>query len=86
MRTYGSRDFKADDLDDTRTKMQHAQDELTATQSYIHHLKTKLHERDEQLEVSQAQVTDLQHEVEHLQELIPLEPKGIEGMSNVEDD
>jgi chromosome segregation ATPase len=52
MRTYRSRDFKADDLDNTRTRLQHAQDELTAAQSYIHHLKTELHERDEQLEVS----------------------------------
>jgi predicted nucleic acid-binding Zn-ribbon protein len=41
-------------------------DELTTAQSYIHHLKTELHERDEQLEASQAQVTDLHHEVEHL--------------------
>jgi chromosome segregation ATPase len=52
MRTYRSHDFKADDLDNTRTRLQHAQDELTAAQSYIHHLKTELHERDEQLEVS----------------------------------
>jgi hypothetical protein len=28
MRTYRSRDFKTDDLDDTRTRLQHAQDEL----------------------------------------------------------
>jgi septal ring factor EnvC (AmiA/AmiB activator) len=27
MRTYRSRDFKTDDLDDTRTRLQHAQDE-----------------------------------------------------------
>jgi peptidoglycan hydrolase CwlO-like protein len=66
MRTYRSCDFKADDLDDTRTRLQHAQDELTAAQNYIHHLKTELHERDEELEVSQAQAADLQHEVEHL--------------------
>jgi chromosome segregation ATPase len=46
MRTYRSRDFKADDLDDTRTRLQHAQDELTAAQSYVHHLETALHERD----------------------------------------
>jgi hypothetical protein len=39
---------------------------LTAAQSYVHHLETELHERDEQLEVSQAQTVDLQHEVEHL--------------------
>jgi hypothetical protein len=66
MRTYRSRDFKTDNLDDTRTRLQHAQDELVAAQSYIHHLETELHERDEQLEVSQAQVVDLQHGVEHL--------------------
>jgi septal ring factor EnvC (AmiA/AmiB activator) len=30
MRTYHSRDFKIDDLDDTRTRLQHTQDELTA--------------------------------------------------------
>jgi hypothetical protein len=29
MRTYHSRDFKTDDLDDTHTWLQHAQDELT---------------------------------------------------------
>jgi hypothetical protein len=93
MRTYRSHDFKADDLDDTRTQLQHAQDELTAAQSYVHHLETELHERDVQLEASQAQAADLQHEVEHLQELIPPEPKEpeedpeeIEGMSSVEDD
>jgi septal ring factor EnvC (AmiA/AmiB activator) len=28
MRTYRSRDLKTDDLDDTRTRLQHAQDEL----------------------------------------------------------
>jgi chromosome segregation ATPase len=66
MRTYRSRDFKVDDLDDTRTRLQHAQDELTTAQSYIHHLETELHERDEQLEASQVQATDLQHEVEQL--------------------
>jgi hypothetical protein len=54
MRTYHSRDFKANDLNDTRTQLQHAQDELTAAQSYIHHLETELHEKDEQLEASQA--------------------------------
>jgi hypothetical protein len=96
MRTYRSRDFKTDDLDDTRTRLQQAQDEMTAAQSYVHHLETELHERDEQLEASQAQTADLQHEVEHLQELIPLEPeepeepeedpKEIEGMSGVDDD
>jgi peptidoglycan hydrolase CwlO-like protein len=96
MRTYHSHDFKADDLDDTRNRLQHAQDDLSVAQSYVHHLETELHKRDEQLEASQAQATDLQHEVEHLQELIPLEPKDleepeenpeeIEGLSNVEDD
>jgi chromosome segregation ATPase len=92
MRTYRSRDFKTDDLDDTRTRLQHAQDELVAAQSYVHHLKTELHERDEQLEVSQAQAADLQHQVEHLQELIPPEPEEpeepeeIEGMSDVDND
>jgi chromosome segregation ATPase len=90
MRTYCRRDFKADDLDDTRTRLQHAQDELTAAQSYVHYLETELHERDEQIEASQAQATDLQHEVEHLQELIPLEPEEdpeeIVGMPGVEDD
>jgi hypothetical protein len=96
MRTYRNRDFKADELDDTCTRLQHAQDELTAAQSYIHHFETELHERDEQLEASQAQVADLQHEVEHLQELIPPEleepvepeedPEEIECMSGVDDD
>jgi hypothetical protein len=86
MRTYRSRDFKADDLDDTRTRLQHAQNELTAAQSYVHHLKTEMHERDEQIVAIQAQATDLQHEVEHLQELIPQEPKEIKGMSDMEDD
>jgi chromosome segregation ATPase len=59
MRTYRSRDFKTDDLDDTRTWLQHAQDELVAAQSYVHHLETELHERDEQLEASQPQAADL---------------------------
>jgi hypothetical protein len=93
MRTYHSHDFKIDDLDDTCTRLQHAQDELVAAQSYVHHLETELHERDEQLEASQAQATDLQHQVEHLQGLIPLEPEEseedpeeIEGMSDVDDD
>jgi septal ring factor EnvC (AmiA/AmiB activator) len=52
IRTYHSHDFKTDDLDDTRTRLQHAQDELTVTQGYIHHLETELHKRDEQLEAS----------------------------------
>jgi chromosome segregation ATPase len=71
MRTYHSRDFKIDDLDNTRTQLQHAQDELVAAQGYVHHLETELQEKDEQLEASQAQAADLQHQVEHLQELIP---------------
>jgi hypothetical protein len=75
MRTYRSRDFKTDDLNNTRTQLQHAQDELVAAQSYVHHLETELHERDEQLEASQAQAADLQHQVEHLQELIPPKPE-----------
>jgi chromosome segregation ATPase len=89
MRTYHSRDFKTDDLDDTHTRLQHALDALVVAQSYIHHLETELHERDEQLETSQAQAADLQHEVEHLQELIPPEPEEpeeIEGMSGVDGD
>jgi peptidoglycan hydrolase CwlO-like protein len=93
MRTYHSRDFKTDDLDVTCTRLQHAQDELTTAQRYVHHLETKLHERDKQLEASQAQTADLQHEVEHLQELLPQEPEEpeedheeIKGMSRVEDD
>jgi peptidoglycan hydrolase CwlO-like protein len=96
MRTYRSRDFKTNLLNDTRTRLQHAQDELTAAQTYVHHLETELHERDEQLEISQAQTTELQNAVEHLQELIPQEPKEpeepeedpekIEGMSGVDDD
>jgi hypothetical protein len=53
MRTYHSRDFKADNVDDTHTLLQHAQDELIVAQSYVHHLET------EQLEVSQAQAADL---------------------------
>jgi hypothetical protein len=92
MRTYRSRDFKTDDLDDTHTQLQHARDEPVAAQSYVHHLETELHERDEQLEASQAQAADLQHQVEHLQELIPPEPEEskdpeeIEDMSDVDDD
>jgi chromosome segregation ATPase len=96
MRTYRSRNFKTNDLDDTLTRLQHAQDKLVAAQSYVHHLETELHERDEQLEASQAQAADLQHQVEHLQELIPPEleepeeteedPEEIEGMSDVDDD
>jgi hypothetical protein len=72
-----------------------AQDELVAVQKYIHHLETELHERDKQLEVSQAQAVELQDVVEHLQELIPQEPEEpeepkkdpeeVEGSSGVED-
>jgi peptidoglycan hydrolase CwlO-like protein len=95
VRTYHTRNFKADDLNDTHTWLQHAQDDLTVVQSYVYHLETELHERDRQLEASQAQAADLQHEVEHLQELIHPEPEEseeskenpeeIEGMSSVED-
>jgi chromosome segregation ATPase len=59
MRTYRNRDFKTDLLNDTRTQLQHAPDELTAVQSYAHRLETELHEIDEQLEASQAQTADL---------------------------
>jgi hypothetical protein len=63
---------------------------LVAIQSYVHHLETELHERKEQLEASQSQAADLQHQVEHLQDLILLEPEEdpeeIEGMSDVDDD
>jgi hypothetical protein len=49
-----------------------------------------LHERNEQLEVSQTQAIDLQHEVEHLLPLEPEEPEEdpeeIEGMSGVDND
>jgi hypothetical protein len=89
MRTYRSHDFKTDLLDDAHTQLHHAQDELTVTQNYVHHHETELHERDEQLEVSQAQTAKLQDAVEHLQELIPEEPeedpREIEGMSGVKD-
>jgi hypothetical protein len=77
MRTYRSRDFKTDDLDDTHALMQHAQDELTAAQSYVHHLEIELHERDEQLEASQAQATDVLHELEHLHKFIPWSPRSL---------
>jgi cell division septum initiation protein DivIVA len=71
MRTYRSHDVKSNFLDDTHTRLKNAQDELVAAQDYIHHLETELHERDEQLEASQAQAAKLQDVVEHLQELIP---------------
>jgi hypothetical protein len=71
MRTHRSRDMKSDFLDDTRTWLKNAQDELVAAQGYIHHLETELHERDEQLKVSQARAAELQDAVEHLHEIIP---------------
>jgi cell division septum initiation protein DivIVA len=92
MRTYRSRDVKSNFLDDVRTRLKNTQDKLVAAQGYIHHLETELHERDEQLEASQAQAVELEDAVEHLQELIPQEPEEpeedleeIEGMSGVED-
>jgi molecular chaperone DnaK (HSP70) len=88
MRTYHCRDVKLDFLDDDRTQLKNAQDELVAAQSYIHHLKTELHERYEQLEVSQAQAAKLQDAVEHIQELIsqePEDPEEVEGSFGVED-
>jgi hypothetical protein len=66
MRTNHNRDVKSDFHDDARTWLKNTQDELVAAQGYIHHLETELHERDEQLEVSQAQATELQDTVEHL--------------------
>jgi chromosome segregation ATPase len=88
MRAYRIHDVKSDFLDDAHTKLKNTQDELVAAKSYIHHLETELHERDEQLEVSQAQAAELQDAVEHLQELIPQEPKEpeeVEGSSGAED-
>jgi DNA repair exonuclease SbcCD ATPase subunit len=58
MRTYHSCDVKLDFLNDARTRLKNAQDESIAAQGYIHHLETELHERDEQLEVSQAQAAE----------------------------
>jgi septal ring factor EnvC (AmiA/AmiB activator) len=43
MRTYRSCDMKSDFLDDARTRLKNAQDELVAAQGYIHHLETELH-------------------------------------------
>jgi hypothetical protein len=54
MRTYRSHDVKSDFLDDTRTRLKNAQDDLVAAQGYIHHLMIELHKRDEQLGTSQA--------------------------------
>jgi hypothetical protein len=89
MRTYRSRDIKSDFLDDARTWLKNTKDELVAAQGYIHYLETKLHERDKQLEASQAQTAELQDAVEHLQELIPQEPEEdpeeVKGSSGVED-
>jgi peptidoglycan hydrolase CwlO-like protein len=58
--------MKSDFLDDARTQLKNAQDELVAAQGYIHHLETKLHELDEQLEASQAHAAELQDMVEQL--------------------
>jgi chromosome segregation ATPase len=66
MRAYHNRDFKTNDLDDTGTQLQYTQKELIVVQSYVHHLETELHERDEQLKANQAHAANLQHEVEHL--------------------
>jgi hypothetical protein len=59
MRTYHSRDFETNLLDDARTRLRHTQNELTTAQSYVHYLETELHERDEQLEASQAKTAEL---------------------------
>jgi hypothetical protein len=67
---------------------------LNLTQNYVHHLEVELHERDQQLEVSQAQTEELLDVVHHLQELLPQDeepneteedPEEIQGMSGVED-
>jgi chromosome segregation ATPase len=70
MRAYRSCDVKLDFLDDTHTRLKNTQDELVAAQGYIHHLETELDERDEHHKASQAQATELQDAVEHLQELM----------------
>jgi hypothetical protein len=44
MMTYCGHDMKLDFLDDARTWLKNTQDELVATQGYIHHLETELHE------------------------------------------
>jgi hypothetical protein len=59
IRTYHSHNFKIDTLDSARTQLQNTQHELTLAQNYIHHLKVELVERDQQFEVSQAQITEL---------------------------
>jgi hypothetical protein len=66
MRTYRNHDFKTDLLDDGHTRLHHTQDELSVAKNYVHHLEDELQERDEQLEVSQAQTVELQNAVEHL--------------------
>jgi chromosome segregation ATPase len=84
MRMYHSHDVNSDFLDDARTQVQHAQDELTVAQNYVHHLELELHERDAQLMVSQAQAAELQDTIEHQQE--PEEDlEEDEGLSGVED-
>jgi chromosome segregation ATPase len=92
MRTYRSHDVKSDFLNDARTRWKNTQDELVTAQGYIHHLEIELHERDEQLEATQARAVELQDAVEHLQELIPQEPEEpekdpeeIKGISGVEE-
>jgi hypothetical protein len=52
MRTYRSHNVKLDVLYDAHSWLKNAQDELVATQGYIHHLETGLHERDKQLDAS----------------------------------
>jgi hypothetical protein len=47
MRTYRSHDVKSNFLDDARTRLKNAQDELVAAQGYIHHLEIELHKQDE---------------------------------------
>jgi chromosome segregation ATPase len=59
MTTYRRRDVRWDFLDNARTRLKNTQDELVTAQGYIHHLETEVHERDKQLEVSQAQATEL---------------------------
>jgi hypothetical protein len=87
MMTYRNCDFKTNDLDDTRTRLQHAQDELAAAQSYVHHLEIKLHERDEQLEASLAQAIALilesrNEQTELLQQLMANSTRGGNGARN----
>ena len=57
----------------------------------MQHLESELHERDDQLEASQAQVEELADAVHHLHELLPQDeepeedPEEIQGMSGIED-